>query len=128
MSEFGVMMMEQIERVAANHFCSVVVARPNELQFDLDAPDSWEAFQYFFSLKLSKRFNEKATYIQWSSKSGNRHVVVTLPVDLSIPERIALQAQGGSDSGREFAALACHWDGSPHPILLFKPLAVSNAQ
>src|SRR5271155_1508393 len=122
MSEFGVMTMDQIEQIAAKHSCCVVVAQPNELQFDLDAIDSWETFQYFFSLKLAKRFNEKATYTQWSSKSGNRHVVVTLPVELSVPERIALQAQGGSDSGIEFAALSCYWDGSPHPILLFKPL------
>jgi len=122
MSEFSVMTMEAIGASAAKLLCSVVVAKDTELQFDIDTDADYERFQFFFHVKLSNRFKEGLAVEEWKSKSGKRHVIVTLPQPFSVPERIALQSQGGSDAGREFAALACHWDGSPHPILLFKPL------
>jgi hypothetical protein len=122
MSEFKVMSLEDIQKQAERHNCEVLIARANELQFDLDSPEAIERFEAFYGLKLSSRFS--GTLLpreEWASKSGNRHVVVTLPMDFDVPERIAMQTAGGSDFGREFAALCCHWDGSPHPVLLFKP-------
>jgi hypothetical protein len=120
MSQFSVMTMADIELVAVGYHCEVVVAKANQLQFDLDSDEAYEKFQNYY-IRLQKRFKELSVE-EWKSKNGNRHVVVTLPEYSSVPERIAMQAQGGSDNGREFAALCCHWDGSPHPILLFKPL------
>ncbi len=122
MSGFSVMAMDAIEAAAAKVGCLVVVAKDNELQFDLDSDAAYETFQHFYHVKLANRFAAGLSVEEWTSKSGNRHVVVTLPSAYSVTERIALQSQGGSDAGREFAALACHWDGSPHPVLLFKPL------
>jgi hypothetical protein len=122
MSEFSVMTMEAIEAAAAKVMCSVVVAKDNELQLDIDSDAAYESFQHFYHVKLATRFKEGLAVEEWPSKSGKRHVVVTLPQAFSVPERIAMQSQGGSDVGREFAALACHWDGSLHPVLLFRPL------
>jgi hypothetical protein len=127
MSEFSVMTMEAIEAAAAKVLCSVVVAKANELQFDLDSDTAYESFQHFYHIKLASRFKYGLSVDEWPSKSGKRHVVVTLPQAFSVPERIAMQSQGGSDTGREFAALACHWDGSKHPILLFRPFLKTEA-
>lgn len=121
MSEFSVMTMDQIEAVAAKHSCSVVVAKDNELQFDLDELGDKRKLTDFVNDHLSQKYEVISTEF-WDSKSGNRHAVVTLKSELPTCERIALQAMGGSDPIREFAALQCHKAGSPHPILLFKPL------
>lgn len=122
-SNFPVMTMEQIESQAASVGCEVLVSKGNELQFDLDSAEAAERFDAYFRNKLSMRWSNLPPFEMWNSRSGNKHAVVTLPQDLTIPERIALQAAGGSDAGREFASLTCYWDGSPHPILLFKPIA-----
>jgi hypothetical protein len=124
MSGFSVMTMEAIKTLADKLRCSVEVADANELQFDLDSDTAYETFEWFYEEKLQPRFKGGLTMEEWRSKGGNRHVVVTLPQDLRVEDRIVLQALGGSDIGREFAALCCHWDGSPHPILLFRPLPV----
>lgn len=124
MSQFAVMTMDEIKAIAEDHKCEVLVAGANELQFDLDTDAASDTFDAFYELRLKTRYAspmilDKAT---WKSKSGNNHVVVTIPEHLSVVERIAMQAMGGSDPGREFAALNCHNAGCEHPILLFKPL------
>lgn len=124
MSDFRVMPLHEIKIEAGLSDCDVIVAADNELQFDLDNEDAFTRFWRFYGNKLYNRYGR--TYLpkkSWASKGGNTHIVVTLPGPLPIPERIALQTQGGSDPGREFAALCCYWDGSEHPILLYKPRA-----
>jgi hypothetical protein len=116
------MTMDQIEAVAAKKDCYVIVAKPNELQFDLDSPDALARFEHFFWGRLNPFFGANLDLVQWRSKSGNHHAVVTLPAEMDVVERIALQAQGSSDPGREFSALMGHRAGSPHPVLLFKPI------
>lgn len=123
MSDFKVMTMEQIEAIAAKHNCSVVVAKPNELQFDLDELGDRARLNAFVADRISQNYKVLKTEF-WDSKSGNRHAVVTLESELPVSERIALQAMGGSDPIREFAAMQCHKNGSPHPVLLFKPNCV----
>jgi hypothetical protein len=122
MSAFGSMSLMTIEKEAASYHCEVIIAADNELQFDLDTVSAEKQFAEFYMKKLFNRYGDKLPRETWMSKNGNTHWVITLPKPLTVVERIALQTQGGSDPGREFAALCCHWDGSPHPILLFKPL------
>lgn len=119
-SIFKPMSLRDIEADAASKGCTVRVAKENELMFDLDCDADYQRFQQFFHTKLTTAY-PTALFEEWASKSGNRHVVVTLCSALPMSERIALQAMGGSDMGREFAALQCLKAGSPHPILLFVP-------
>jgi len=122
MSQFSTMSLGAITLEAWGKCCEVVIAEPNQLQFDLDSDEAYHRCMYWLHDKLNPRIQPIAMPpTEWRSKSGNRHIVIDLPHPLEVPERIALQSQGGSDPGREFAALCCHWDGSPHPILLFKP-------
>lgn len=121
MSEFKVETLETIQQEAAELGCEAVVAKDNELQFDLDNVEARLWFEKFYEKQLANRFYMKVPRRSWRSRSGNLHVVVTLPHALPVPERIALQLAGGSDPKREFAALCCHWDGSLNPVLLFKP-------
>lgn len=120
-STFQVMTMSDIELEALKYNCEVIVGREDQLQFDLDTDEASEKFDWFHSAKIVPNWPD-ATTEEWNSKNNNRHVVITLGQFLSVEERIAMQAMGGSDPGREFAALLCHQEGSPHPILLFKPL------
>jgi hypothetical protein len=115
--------LEEIQTVAAGKNCSVVVAADNELQFDLDSQAAWGTFLQFYTTKLAKRWHRLPPFVTWKSSGGNTHAVVTLPEALPVPERIALQAMGGSDPGREFASLTCWGAGSGNSILLYKPLA-----
>lgn len=123
MSDFNVMTIGEIEALSAKNGCDVVVAADNELQFDLDNIASLAQFEEFYAGKLCSLFSVLLPRKEWKSKSGNRHIVLTLPNPLSIVERIALQSMGGSDVGREIAALNCYWNNSLHPLLLFKPKA-----
>ncbi len=120
-SNFEPMEMSAIELEATALNCDVIVAKDNELQFDLDTEEDQQLFRTFFYSKLVPTYGGDIEVTEWASKSNNCHMVVKLPVSLTIPVRIALQAMGGSDPGREFAALRCWKAGSPHPILLFKP-------
>jgi hypothetical protein len=120
-STFKPMPMWEIQHEAMCKNLEVVVGAANQLQFDLDSQDDLTAF-YCWLHRLHAHFvGQDLPRTEWRSKSGNWHIVIDLPIELTIPERIALQAIGHSDNGREFAALCCHWAGSPHPILLFKP-------
>lgn len=107
--------------LAISKNCELVIAKPNQLQFDLDSRHNLEHCLHWVEFKLAERFKYTAMR-QWNSKSGNWHVVIDLPLELSVSERIALQSQGGSDLVREFASLCRSWDGCEVPIRLFKPL------
>lgn len=125
MSEFNVMTLEEITEEATAFGCEVVRAADNELQFDLDDDDSLAQFADFYAVKLFNLYGDKLPRRHWKSKSGNDHWTITLPESKSVPERIAMQLAGGSDPGREWAALCCHWAGSKHPILLYRPVQKS---
>jgi hypothetical protein len=120
-SEFKTMPIWEIEIEAMSRDCKVVIAEPNQLQFDIEDDESRTRFAIFYLDKLFYRYGDKLPRQHWKSRSGNDHWVITLPYALSVEERITMQAIGGSDPGREWAAMCCHWDGSHHPILLYKP-------
>lgn len=122
-SSFQPMTMDEIVADALEKGCTVRAAKDNELMLDIDSDADYERYQWFFNIKLQ---SSQSTYTvteieEWKSKSGNRHVVITLQNELPTSERIALQAMAGSDMGREFAALQCLKAGSQHPVLLFVP-------
>ena len=121
MSEFQPMTIEQITAIAEEKNCDVVIAQADELQFDLDSLQALATFERFL-LRLANEYNG-IVVSGWKSKSGNNHKTIAHKSfsTMSVQEKIALQAMGGSDEGREFASLHCYWHGSHHPILLFRP-------
>ena len=54
------------------------------------------------------------------SKSGNKHVRITLPISVGPLERIALQAMLGSDPKREILSVFALRDGETTPTVLFE--------
>ena len=120
-STFKPMALWEIQHEAMSKGCQVVVGSPNQLQFDIDSQEDLTE-HCFWLFKLHAHFvGQDLPKKEWRSRSGNWHIVIDLPVELTVPERIALQSMGHSDHGREFAALCCHWAGSPNPLVLFKP-------
>lgn len=124
MSRFSFDPIWKIEHEAMSFGCEVVIAKDDELQFDLDTPEAERQFNLFFDL-LESRFVTKTQDIyrkRWTSRSGHSYVVVTLPYAVPTVERIAMQVMGGSDMYREWSALCCLEADSPHPLLLYRPL------
>ena len=123
MSEFVPMNLKDITAIAAKKGCEVVISMDDELQFDLDTAESQLRFATFLGW-IESHYPQKYTVSGWTSSGGNQHRVVKGQpfAVMSIEAKIALQAMGGSDGRREYAALHCYWAGSPHPVLLFRPL------
>lgn len=93
-------------------------AKPNELQIDLDTDLAYETFKQQLKFLRRTRQLEIISVRKFTSRSGNRHVSITLTQNLPIMERIALQAALGSDVRREM----CNWgrarNNAPYPIIL----------
>lgn len=98
--------IEQLQLVAAEKQCDLVVAGCDQLLIDIDS----DADEVFFQGQL-KILAEKflISDIQtWRSRNGGFHHVITLPGMNFEPDeiyRIALQAALGSDRKRELIAL-----------------------
>lgn len=96
----------------------VVTAAPNELQLDYDSPTLPLKFYEILEI-LSKRTESSIPYKVFTSKGGNTHVIITLPVELDVVERISWQAALGSDNMKESLSLLSVARGVRNPVLLF---------
>lgn len=77
----------------------IVEPKSNQLQLDIDSPDKPEEYDSLMSiLEQGVGITEEKETI---SRSGNKHIYITLDRPLSHYERIALQACLGSDRKRE---------------------------
>lgn len=101
----------------------VVVAKDNELQIDLDSPVLPDNFKRLIGI-LEEQVGQ-VEYKVTISKSGNRHVIVTMANPLGIFERVAWQAIFGSDPVREAAHLSSIMREELNPILLYERKARS---
>lgn len=101
----------------------VVVADENHLQIDYDSPIvPISLFMQGLGL-LEKRLGGKPIdYKVTNSKSGNKHVIITLPQghNLNIFERVGWQAILGSDPLREALHYVDIEKNEKNPILLFE--------
>lgn len=101
---------------------TVVFGDATHLLLDIDKPElDWDFYLRFGM--IADRFGAWiADEDIWESKSGNKHVRVTLAVSLPVEHRIALQAMMGSDYRKEMMSLCSVWlEAVDNPILLFKP-------
>jgi hypothetical protein len=98
---------------------TAVRTRPNWVMLDLDDDDSQTTYRK--QLPIARKVYGAKEYKQWRSKSGGLHVILKVERDLSVVERIALQACLGSDRKRELLGLKLVSEGVPEPIVLFRP-------
>jgi hypothetical protein len=108
----------------------VVIAERNQLMLDYDRTTI--PLQFYTALGiLHQAF--KTEYIPYEvseSKSGNKHVIITLPRNISDYCRVAWQAAFGSDPKREALHLLSLSKYELNPILLYnkkKPQLSLNA-
>jgi hypothetical protein len=78
----------------------VNVAAENELQLDFDSPEIPAQFYRMIPI-LAQVMQANITWRRNTSRSGNVHVIITLPDPLNFPQRVAWQAILGSDPMRE---------------------------
>ena len=97
----------------------VVLPFFNQLQLDYDQPFPYYPPQFFEVLDMLKeRLKGEINHKVYSSRSGNTHYIIDLPVVMGDLERVAWQAAFGSDPKREAGHLLSLARGDAHPILL----------
>lgn len=104
----------------------VVYSDPRTLLLDLDT-DEGEA-QYARNLPIVQEYYQVRETLSWTSKSGvHRHVMLEIGQDLSLPDRVLLQAILGSDPKREMLSMirvAAEPGRDPNTMsMLFRPRA-----
>lgn len=102
--------------------CRIVIPKPNELQLDIDTEEQFATFLRVYPALQRNEFPE-ASFIVTESASGfpHRHIVVTLPCEVDMWQRIALQAALGSDPMRELLSALRLFRGDAIPTLLIEP-------
>lgn len=99
---------------------TVIERQPNELLLDLDTPESYKQYEYMRPV-IDRMYHIIGYDRGWVSKSGNKHLIITIEQGISEVEAIALQAACGSDPKREVLCLLRLKNGIEKPIRLFKP-------
>lgn len=100
--------------------CVVIKPKPKELFIDIDR----EADLVWFLKSIDRVANWLPC--TWEVKdspsgvAGRHHVYVTFERDLSVWERVALQAVLGSDRTRELLSVLRILSGDPNPTLFFE--------
>lgn len=97
----------------------------NELLLDIDSEEAYQTFLVRFE-RLKEEIEDAMGYdcgsliykVYDSATEGHRHIIVTLPFEVNMHERIALQAVLGSDPVREMLSIFRVWQGDPYPTLL----------
>lgn len=117
--------------IAKSNNWDIVYPAGNQLLIDIDSEENLDLFyrrlewfkDYYFTYCGS---SDKDILVEetpsMSNKNGHRHVKVTIIGyrDLSVPERIALQACLGSDLKREMLSILSYLKGIPSPTLFFE--------
>jgi hypothetical protein len=122
--QYSVHTLEELEQIAAKLGCDLYKGKENELLLDLDDASFGYMNNVVYSL-VNEHF-EIVGELGWPSRSGNRHVVLTLTRPLPVPVRIGLQAALGSDPKREALALWEWQQLKTDTISLFRPRAAAK--
>lgn len=106
---------------AAMENLEVVLPADNELQIDIDNEHSYLLFQK--QLQILQVYVGVVDVRESSSKSGKDwklHITVELDPDVTMIERLALQAMMGSDRVRELLGYVQYKNNDPHPVLFLE--------
>lgn len=117
---------------ADNNNLDVVYPQDDELQIDIDTVGQRETFNRALEIARNNGYDVQVIK-ETVSRSGNRHVYLKWPSNLSAQARILLQACFGSDPVREFLSYHRLANGNDQPTLLYevrkdeRPKEVSEA-
>lgn len=93
----------------------IVLPAADELQIDIDTTEMQERFNE--SAEILFRYVEPKEIKEAPSESGlpRKHITVKLPFELTVWQRLALQAALGSDNTREILSCIQYLNGDPTP-------------
>lgn len=109
------------QRQAEERGCTIELADDHTLQLDIDTDVAYDVFLAQIDLMTRLGTVQWNTWSARLSRSGHRHVTVTLVDPLPVTTRILLQACLGSDIKRELLSFSRVVKGQEHPVLLFRP-------
>lgn len=106
---------------AAEEGLVLVLPLANQLQLDIDTEETYWHFLAAYEI-LKREVAVEYTHtalemIETRSKSGNRHITITLPFNLDSWQRIAWQGALGSDRFRELYSCIRTLRKHPHPTI-----------
>lgn len=107
------------KKYAKENDLRIVVPTARELFIDIDSEEDYKIFskQFYLLTQFGLVYKD---YRLTTSKSGNKHVVVTLLNPITPTERILLQAVLGSDRTRELLSYIRIRKGDPTPTIFFE--------
>lgn len=119
-SQYLVAFDEAVSRAVESGFV-VEVGDSRTLLLDLDTEADRAHFGAIFPRLVT--FLKCRVTDRWPSKSGRgEHVKISSPLDLSVLERLLIQACLGSDREHELLSLVTGvWEGNSAPTVLFRP-------
>lgn len=116
-------------KYAAKEGLDVRFPKDNELFIDIDSEAGYDQFNRAYILLL-QTFSDGLYFTETPSKSDGiwkdgefcfrRHIVVQLPMAVTLIERVAYQAILGSDYKHELLTIKNIRDGDPSPTLFFE--------
>ena len=112
--------LEKKKKKNNNPNLQIVVEKDNQLMLDYDAEEIPEVFEKMLSILQQRFYNQPIKWEKFRSSSGKHwHVIVDLPENLEVQERIAWQAIFGSDRVREAITLLKIAQNIKDPVVLF---------
>ena len=98
----------------------IVFPKSNELQIDIDNEHSYQVFKN--QIVILRKYISVTNIEEHESKGGlpGRHITVTLFKDVTMIERLALQAMLGSDRIRELLGYIRYDRKEPRPTCFFE--------
>lgn len=99
----------------------VIPAKPNELQIDLDSPESLRQHGHYYFMLEREGLTSGWVPVYVSSRTPNHlHCTIKLPKPLPVETRILLQTLLGSHITREIYNYVRVTRKAPMPIIFFK--------
>lgn len=122
--EYLIERAESIEERAKDAGCVALYPTARELFIDIDSDADYHVFEDHIETLTELWPNLRITHDDPSRNGGEgRHIVVTLPEDVTELERAALQAVLGSDRKRELLTIMAHFCGINGQTVFFEKKA-----
>jgi hypothetical protein len=96
----------------------VVLPESNEVFLDMDDDESYKVFNR--NREIIERFLKITHVKETTSRNGNKHIYVGFERDLSMLERLVIQAVLGSDRRCVGHQMRKMLEGDPNPVLFFE--------